>query len=249
MSMPEPGIDRGSPVPKYYQLREILLGLLDSELDPDAAIPSERELSQRYGLSRMTVRQAVDQLVAEGRLYRVQGKGTFVTPPPAEALPRFVSFADEMRARGRRPGCRHLDRRTVAATVRPADALGIRVGDPVHLIERLCLADGEPVAVERSHVPLTAAPGLAEEPLADQPLYAVLADRYGLLLDGGEQTIEAGAVGSADGALLGLAPGSPVLLVQRRSLARGLPVEFAVSTYRADRYQLRVRVGSARSTG
>ena len=77
-------IDHHSPVPKYFQLREILLDLVETELSEDQSIPSERELSARFGLSRMTVRQAVDHLVSEGRLYRVQGKGTFVARPKIE---------------------------------------------------------------------------------------------------------------------------------------------------------------------
>jgi GntR family transcriptional regulator len=244
--MPEVGIDHASPVPKYFQLREILLDLVESELTEDAAIPSERELSQRYGLSRMTVRQAVDHLVSEGRLYRVQGKGTFVARPKIEMPLRLASFTEDMRARGLVPGSRDLDRRTAPASAHLARSLGIAPGDPVHVIERLRTADGIPMAVERSHIPLAVAPGLAGESLSDRSLYDVLASTYGILLDAGEQTIEAGIVDPADAALLDLTAGSAVLLLQRRSRAGEVPVELAVSTYRADRYQLHVALDSPR---
>ena len=102
-------IDHHSPVPKYSQLREILLDLVETELDEDQSIPAERELSARFGLSRMTVRQAVDHLVSEGRLYRVQGKGTFVARPKIEMPLRLASFTEDMRARGLEPGSRDLD--------------------------------------------------------------------------------------------------------------------------------------------
>jgi GntR family transcriptional regulator len=233
------GIDHASPVPKYFQLREILLDLVETELGVDQAIPSERELSQRYGLSRMTVRQAVDHLVSEGRLYRVQGKGTFVARPKIEMPLRLASFTEDMRARGLVPGSRDLDRRTAPASAHLARALGIEPGDPVHVIERLRTADGIPMAVERSHIPRAVAPALADESLADRSLYDLLAQRFGVLLDSGEQTIEAGIVDPADAAVLELAAGSAVLLLQRRSFAAGRPVELTVSTYRADRYQLR----------
>jgi GntR family transcriptional regulator len=179
-------IDHHSPVPKYSQLREILLDLVETELDADQSIPSERELSARFGLSRMTVRQSVDHLVSEGRLYRVQGKGTFVARPKIEMPLRLASFTQDMRARGLEPGSRDLDRRTDSASAHLARALQIAPGDPVHVIERLRTADGIPMAVERSHIPEAVAPGLVDASLAGRSLYDVLASSYGVLLDRGE---------------------------------------------------------------
>jgi GntR family transcriptional regulator len=241
------GIDHRSPVPKYSQLREILLDLVETELDADQSIPSERELSSRFGLSRMTVRQAVDHLVSEGRLYRVQGKGTFVARPKIEMPLRLTSVTEDMRARGLEPGSRDLDRRTDGASAHLARMLKIAPGDRVHVIERLRTADGIPMAVERSHVPEAVAPGLADESLAGRSLYDLLASKYGVLLDRGEQTIEAGIADPTDAALLHLPAGAAaVLLLQRRSFAGGRPVEFVVSTYRADRYQLHVALEVSR---
>ena len=233
-------IDPASPVPKYFQLREILLDLIDGgELRVGAAIPSERELCHRYALSRMTVRQAVDHLVSEGRLYRVPGKGTFVSRPKIEMSLRMASFTEDMKRRGMHPGSRDLDRRIIRASGYLARVLGIPRGDDVHYVERLRMADGEPMALERTHVPAAVAPDLGEQTLADRSLYDVLENRYGVVLDGGEQTIEAGIVDPADAVRLDLPRGSAVLLMQRRSYAGGTCVELAVSTYRADRYQLR----------
>jgi GntR family transcriptional regulator len=232
-------IDARSPVPKYYQLREILLDLIERELAVDAPVPSERELAARYGLSRMTARQAVEHLVSEGRLYRVQGKGTFVSRPKIDIPLRLTSFTEDMRARGMTPGSRDLGRRLIPATAAVARELSVEGGAPVYAIERLRTADGVPMALERSHIPAHLAPDLMDRTLEGASLYEILADVYGVVLDRGDQVIEAGIADSGDAGLLGLAPGSAVLLLQRRCWAGAIPAEYAVSTYRADRYQLR----------
>ncbi|GAA1619695.1 transcriptional regulator NagR [Nonomuraea maheshkhaliensis] len=233
-------IDPDSPVPKYFQLREILLDLIDSdELSIGAAIPSERELCQRFGLSRMTVRQAVDHLVSEGRLHRVPGKGTFVARPKIELALQLTSFTDDMRARGMIPGSRDLDRRVVRASAHLAKELGIQPGEEVHFIERLRTADGEPLSIERAHIPVKLAPDLAEHNLSDRSLYELLESRYGLVMDAGELTIDGGIADPSDADLLKLPRGGAVLLLQRRSFSGGVCAELGVSTYRADRYQLR----------
>ncbi len=232
-------IDSASPVPKYFQLREILLEEIEEEeLGPGAPIPSERELGRRHGLSRMTVRQAIERLVSEGRLSRVPGKGTFVSRPKISMAVRLTSFTDDMRARGMQPGARDLTRQVIRATAHLARNLGLVPGAEVHLIERVRLADGEPMAIERSHIPAVLAPGLTDMPLSGRSLYQVLEEQFGIVLDEGEQTIGAGIVDPADASVLEIPRDSAVLHMQRRSSAGGGWVELAVSTYRADRYQL-----------
>ncbi|HEU5156224.1 MAG TPA: GntR family transcriptional regulator [Streptosporangiaceae bacterium] len=232
-------IDPNSPVPKYFQLRTIVLDLIESaELPVNAAVPSERELCQRFGLSRMTVRQAIDQLVAEGRLYRVPGKGTFVARPKIEMPLRLVSFSEDMLARGLRPGAIDIARRTIPATVLLARTFDTDPGTPIHVIERLRTANGEPMAIERAHILASLAPDLLDRRLADRSLYGVLEAVYGLVFDAGDQIINAGVVDTADARHLKISRGSPVLLLERRSYADGICAELTMSTYRADRYQL-----------
>jgi len=244
-----PTIDPGSPVPKFFQLREILLDLIDRELAVDAAIPSERDLCQRYGLARMTVRHAMDHLVSEGRLYRVPGKGTFVARPKIDLPLRLASFSNDMRARGLQPGAIELARRTVGAGPTLARELRIELDAPVHVLERLRTADGAPMALERAHISAAAAPDLIHEDLTGRSLYAVLEERFGLIFDAGEQTIGAGIAKSADARLLNVPHGSAVLLLERRSSVAGRAVEYTVSTYRADRYQLHAALEIPRRAG
>jgi GntR family transcriptional regulator len=187
----------------------------------------------------MTVRQAVDYLVSEGRLHRVPGKGTFVARPKIEMRLHLTSFTDDVRARGMAPGSRDLDRRRVQASAHLARELGVRPGDGVHFIERLRTADDEPLCIERAHIPVSLAPDLDGHDLTNRSLYALLETRYGLVLDAGELTIDAGIADPSDADLLKLPRGGAVLLLQHRSFAAGVCVELGVSTYRADRYQLR----------
>jgi GntR family transcriptional regulator len=232
-------IDPTSPIPKYTQLRELLLGLLEEQRLPvDAPIPSERELCQAYGLSRMTVRQAVDHLVSEGRLYRVPGKGTFVARPKIDMPLRLVSFTADMRARGLTPGARELDRRRILAGTHLARAFALEAGAEIYVLERLRTADGEPMAIERSHIPAALAPGLLDQPFADRSLYDVLEQSYDIVFDAGEQTIEAAIVEPADAKLLDVPRGSAVLRMEQRSSAAGVCAEVVESIYRADRYRL-----------
>ncbi|MDX6744572.1 GntR family transcriptional regulator [Actinocorallia sp. A-T 12471] len=233
-------IDATSPVPKYVQLRALLVDLIEEAgAEPDAPMPSERELCQRYGLSRMTVRQAVDQLVSEGRLYRVPGKGTFVARPKIDMPVRLSSsFTAEMKARGMTPGAIDLDHRTVPASGHVARALGLAAGAYVHVLERLRTADGAPMAVERCHIPAALAPDLLTFRLAGQSLYDLLERRYGISFDSGDQTIEAAIATPLDAELLQLPQPSPVLLLRRRSYLHSTCAELTESTYRADRYQL-----------
>ena len=232
-------IDPRSPVPKYHQLQEILLDLVESELGVDAPIPSERDLADRFKLSRMTVRQAIDGLVVDGRLYRIQGRGTFVARQKTDLQIRLASFTEDMRSRGMRASSRVLAFERVPATPQLARDLEIPIGEPVLRLERLRVADGIPMSVERTHVPEKLVPGLLEAGMVDS-LYATLEERYGLVLDWGEQTIEATTPDPADAKLLDIGPDVPVLWMRRYSYAGHQRVEYASSAYRSDRYQLRV---------
>jgi GntR family transcriptional regulator len=229
-------ISQRGPVPKYFQLREILLDLIEG-LEPESPVPSERELCERYGLARMTVRQAINSLVSEGRLFKVQGRGTFVAAPKMDLQVRLTSYTEDIRRRGMVPASRTLVFERVAATAHLARELEIAEGDPLVRFDRLRLADGIPMARERTCLPEALVPGLLD---ADPPtsLHQQLAEQYGLVPTWGEQMIEAGAADREDAALLQLRAPAVVLRMVRRAYAGDLALEYSVSLYRADRYQL-----------
>jgi GntR family transcriptional regulator len=143
-------LDRYSLVPLHHQLRAAIRERVDSgQWPPRGQLPSERELCELFQVSRITVRHAISQLVAEGHLVRKRGSGTYVAPSPfRKCLLPLMGFTEEMRARGQRPGARVLKFEEVAAEARVADALQLGKGERVVLLKRLRLANDEPMALE-----------------------------------------------------------------------------------------------------
>lgn len=232
------------PVPKHAQLRAILLADIGSTWPAHAAIPSERELSTRHGVSRATVREALRQLIEEQKLYTVQGKGTFVAGERVQSQLHLASFTEDMRRRGM--VATTLVRRAERA-VPPLDvraALGLPEGERAWSIERLRLANGIPMALELGWYSPRVAEDLGEQDLSSS-LYGLLADRYGVRIDAAEQTVWTEAVDDAVAEPLAVIPGSPVLVFRRTSRAAGLPVEHVTSWYRGDRYQVHMALAGS----
>lgn len=221
---------------KYLQVRDYLRTLATRELEAGDPLPSERELCERFDVSRMTVRQAVDALVVEGLLERVHGRGMFVARPKVDLQVRLTSFTEEMLRRGKTPSVRHLHTERTPADARIAAALEIQPGETVVHLHQLRLADGEPMSVQHSWLSDALVPGLLDGS-PPESLYAAL-DARGLLPAWGEDTVEAGEADTDVATALGVEPGRAVLRIARRAFAGDLAVEFSESVYRADRYTL-----------
>lgn len=229
-------------IPKYYKLKELLVELTHS-LSPGSPLPPERTLAERYGTSRTTVRQALAELVVEGRLQRIQGKGTFVAKPKVAQELQLVSYTEDMRHHGLRPETRILDTGYVTADERLATLLGIRPGGRVLRLHRLRLADGEPMSIDTSHLPARRFPGLRRELPRHRSLYETLATAYDVHLAEAEETIETVLATPHDAQALGVDVGLPLLLLSRHAFdAGGEPVEWAQSLYRGDRYKFVTRL-------
>jgi GntR family transcriptional regulator len=233
-------------VPKYYEVKKQLLELT-RVMTPGTPVPPERELALQYGTSRTTVRQALAELVVEGRLLRMQGKGTFVAKPKVAQLLELASYTQGMRAHGLTPETRILDAGYVAADDELAGLLGVPEGSRVLRIHRLRLADGEPMSADVSHLPALRFPGLRRSLDSHASLYEALATSYGVELAEADETIETVLADPKDARLLGVDVGTPLLLLSRHAYdVTGTPVEWAQSRYRGDRYKLvtRLRRGS-----
>jgi len=208
------------------------------------AIPSERQLGIDLGVSRLTVRAALDELVREGYLVRRRGAGTFVAEPKVAKGIDVSSFSDDMRRRGLVPASRTLDLRAVPAGARLGRMLHVSPAEPVLSIKRLRLADGEPMAIELLNVRASLVPGLTGEDLEQSSFYDLLGSRYNIEIVGGTQTVEPTVTNDEESAALGVPLHSPALLFERvtRSVA-GDVIEFTTSTYRGDRYRLVTELG------
>lgn len=221
---------------KYVEVREFLHSIATQELRPGDPVPSERELCDRFGVSRMTVRQAVDALVVDGLLQRVQGSGTFVARPKVDLQVRLTSFSEEMRRRGMVPSVRSLRAEEIPAGGRVAHALEITPGDSVVHLHQLRLADEEPMSVEHTWLPAALVPGLIDDG-SPASLYGELEAR-GLLPTWGEDTVDAGDADQEEAKLLGIPTGRSVLRISRRAFNADVAVEYSRSMYRSDRYTL-----------
>jgi len=225
---------------KHVQVREYVRSLV-SGMSPGSPAPSERELVAQFGVARMTVRQAMDALVVEGLLERIPGKGTFVARPRRTAS-TITSYTEEMARRGMMAESVTLLARREQAGPGVARALSITPGDAVIHWKRLRCSDGEVVAIEDAYLNEILIPGFLQTGMPTS-LYEALGAR-GLRPTWAEDTVTADTASPDEADLLGVASGSAVLRQTRRALAGDAVVEVSRSCYRADKFTLRVQLGS-----
>lgn len=223
---------------KQSETRDQVLDLID-QLGVGDAIPSERILSTDLGVSRLTVRAALDDLVREGYLVRRRGSGTFVSEPKIAQELTLTSFTDDMRRRGMQPASRTLELKVVPAGARLGRFLHVSPSEPIVVAKRLRLADHETMAIETLHVREGLVPGLSGRDLEEQSFYELLKERYGTVVVGGTQTIEPTVTNEEESEALGVPLHSPAFLFERFSRSEvGDIVEYVHSIYRGDRYRL-----------
>jgi GntR family transcriptional regulator len=212
---------------------------LIEDLATGAAIPSERQLSADLGVSRLTVRAALDELVRDGFLVRRRGSGTFVSEPKIAQELTMTSFTEDMERRGLRPESRTLELSVVPAGAQLGRLLHVSPSEPVMVARRLRLADEETMAIEALHVRESLVPELTSDDLEQHSFYELLRDRYGTTIAGGVQTIEPTVTDESESEALGVPLHSPAFLFERVSEdATGAVVEFVRSIYRGDRYRI-----------
>jgi len=224
-------------VTKQSHTRRQVLDLIE-RLGVGTAIPSERQLSADLGVSRLTVRAALDELAREGYLVRRRGSGTYVQQPKISQELTITSFSEDMRRRGMVPGSRTLSMTTSLAGAQLGRLLQLSPSERILVIKRLRLADGETMAIETLHLPEKLVPGLSAKDLTGS-FYALLDQRYGIHIASGTQAIEPTVTNEEESEALGVPLHSPAFLFERTSAdQQGRTVEFVHSVYRGDRYRI-----------
>ena len=234
-------INKDLPIPLYHQLKCALMASIDSgQWQSGEQLPTEDKLAENFGVSKITVRQALHDLVDLGYVRRERGRGTFVSKPKFDQGPReLMSFTQEMQRHHLTAGSRVIDCSTQEADQRVAEALQLRPGDPVFVLKRLRVADGEPMGIQTAHIPQAMVPGLTADSLENISLYEIIQIRYGLQPAKARETYFAIPAEAATAELLDIPTGWPVFSVERVTyLPTGKPFEYVQSMMRGDRYNI-----------
>ncbi len=232
------------PVPKYYRVKEAVLGrIADGSWPPGSLLPAEPELCQEFGVSRITVRKAIGDLVHAGKIVTVQGKGTFVATPKVgeRFVQRAHGFYEDMVRRGLQLTTEILRQEVIPAPQDIAERLGLRRGESVHVLVRRRSVEGEKLLISTTYIPEVLCPGLVHDDLSNCSLFRTLREKYGLSIQRGERSLEAVAADQWYAHGLDLALASPLLLLESRAfLPDGRAFEYSQTLQRGDRARVDV---------
>ena len=223
--------------PLYERVESILAAdIADGSLLPEAQLPTEEGLIERFKVSRTTVRKAIQNLVERGLVEVRRGKGTFVTQPRiTQELTELTGFVEDMQALGRTPTARLFDKRIVAADEAVAHHLALSPGTLVVRLQRVRLADSVAMSFDETYLPRGLGEKIAENDLETEPVFALLEDKYGTPLVEAEYKLEAAAADPVSAQALQMPPGSPIFLIERTSYTTGnRPVDYERLHYRGD---------------
>ena len=241
--------NRAASTPLYSQIREALRERIsDGTYRSDGRLPSENELVKAYGVSRITVRQALNDLQKEGLIFKVHGKGTFVSRPKAvQSLMRLEGFGEAMSAAGHETHSRILGHRVTRASQHIASRLRLAESTEVMEIRRVRFLNSDPISLDVTYVPVEIGKRLIKEDLAHRDVFAILDGDYGIALDRAEMRIDAITADAVLAQLLAVELGAAVVRIERLTFSTNdKPIDFEYLYYRGDSFQYFVRVGRRR---
>lgn len=229
--------------PLYWQLVDALEVTIREEMSANEKLLSEREMMEKYEVSRMTVRLALKELENRGLIYKKHGKGSFVSEihEPAVDLSAAYSFTEQMKKMGKTPQTKTLSFAQVAANEQMAKELNINLGDPIFEIERLRSADGLAMMLERSYIPVAYCPGMTAQMVEQKPLYDIFSEDFGHIIRTAEEEFYASIALEQEANLLKLKAGNPVLhLIRKTYNTKNKVIEFTFSIARGDQFRYKI---------
>lgn len=237
-------MDKKNRIPLYLQLMEDLIKKIESgQYEENDQLPSERELCNRYQMSRITVRQALQELEREGYIYKAHGKGTFVAPKTySQNLIKLYSFTEEMKKLGKTPRTEVLSFRTMAASSRLADKMELEHLADVFQVVRLRLADDEPLMYETSYLPQKVFPQLTANDLKKKPMYDIFQEDYHIVVTRALERFSATTVDETEAHFLQMEVNEPAMLIKRSSYYHDTLIEYTVSVARGDKFDYTVEL-------
>ncbi|MBM7624589.1 GntR family transcriptional regulator [Sporohalobacter salinus] len=235
-------IDKNSRIPLYYQLMDIIIEKIESDkLQPDDKLPSERNLCEKYDISRATVRQAIQELEKEGYIYKQHGKGTFVSPEKfKQDLLEFYSFTEEMKKIGKEPTSKVIEFKKINSNKKLARKMDLDIGVKLYQFTRLRLADGEPMMLETSYLPYDRFPGITKEDLENNAMYDIFMNRFNVSFSQAEEIFQPVAAKQEEAEHLNIDPGIPSMRLKRITYENNEVIEYTVGIARGDKFKYHV---------
>lgn len=231
-------IDTDNRLPLYYQLMDIIVEKIHTgELKEHDKLPSERELCEKYNVSRTTVRQAMQELEKEKLIYKKHGKGTFVSPKIInQSLVKFYSFTEEMKKIDKTPSTKVIKFETIHVDGKLSRKMGLSAADKVYKVTRLRLADNEPMLYETSYLPISRFPDLTAENLEETPMYRIFHDLYRAEITGAKEQFQVTMPTDEEAKQLKINKSEPCLLIERATYENQMIIEYTVTVARGDKF-------------
>jgi len=238
-------IDRNSPLPLYFQVKQMILKRIEEEnAQPGSSLPGEKDFEEQYGVSRITIRRALQELVDEGYIVRQPGKGSFVRQAKLQDRSAVLGgFAYDLRAQGYEVESEILEYSVQPAATHIAEKLGIGIGKDLLYFKRLVIADGEPIAVTNAHFNVDSHVAFSRKELSMDSIFPLFERKYGIVLRRAQKSIEVTLTLKDEADLLGVAPNSPAMLTELLVFnEQEETVGFVKTLYRGDRYKYFIMV-------
>lgn len=238
-------VDKNSRTPLYLQLMNILIDMIENNLEENEQILSEREICEIYNVSRTTVRQAMDELEKEGYIYKLHGKGTFVSPKRVnQDLISFYSFTEEMKKLDKIPSSEVTGFEIVQADEKIASIFKINIEDLLYKISRIRKADGLPMMYETTYLPFSRFKGLTKDQLEDNPMYDILIKSFNARITSAEEYFMPILTNKLESVYLDIKEGSPSLKIERLTYENTNVIEYTLSVARGDKFKYRVKLNN-----